>query len=163
VPPSVGLSERLLNRDHHEVYHAGNPTAPDGRALRRHGDQLERLLGGYYRARGRADDTMNLGGIKVSSIELEQAIDTHPAVYESAAIAVQPDGEGADRLVVFVVPTDGAAIDESLRGELGAVIARNVSPLFKIHELVAIDALPRTASNKVMRRRLRDDYADRRK
>lgn len=37
----------------------------DAQVLRRHGDEFERTAGGYYRAHGRADDTMNLGGIKV--------------------------------------------------------------------------------------------------
>ncbi len=73
IPPSIGLSQTLLNRDHDEVYHQGCPTGPDGQTLRRHGDQLERLPRGYYRAHGRADDTMNLGGIKVSSVELENS------------------------------------------------------------------------------------------
>ena len=49
VPPSLGLSTRLLNADHNEVYFAGTPR-PD---LRRHGDALERLSEGYYRIHGR--------------------------------------------------------------------------------------------------------------
>ncbi|MEE9269077.1 MAG: AMP-binding protein, partial [Candidatus Krumholzibacteria bacterium] len=50
VPPSIGLSDELLNRDHHEVYYEGTPTGPGGELLRRHGDQMERLGGGYYQA-----------------------------------------------------------------------------------------------------------------
>ena len=50
---------------------------------------------------------MNLGGIMVSSLDLERIIGGHPAVYESAAVAVQPEGEGAVRLVVFVVSDAG--------------------------------------------------------
>ena len=65
VPPSIGLSQELLNRDHEKVYHDDCPNGPSGEILRRHGDQLARLPGGFYRAQGRADDTMNLGGIKV--------------------------------------------------------------------------------------------------
>jgi len=61
IPPSIGLSNELLNRDHHEVYFGGTPPRPDGTRLRRHGDQIERLPGGYFRAHGRVDDTMNLG------------------------------------------------------------------------------------------------------
>ena len=72
VPPSVGLSTELLNDDHHDVYLADTPIA-DGRPLRRHGDHMQRLPGGYYRALGRVDDTMNLSGIKVSSAEIERA------------------------------------------------------------------------------------------
>jgi acetyl-CoA synthetase len=157
IPPSIGLSQKLLNADHHDVYYAGCPTGPDGEVLRRHGDHIERLPGGYYKARGRTDDTMNLGGIKVSSLELEQVLDEHEDVYESAAVAVRPGGEGADRLVVFAVTAGGVEPDR-LRQELGTLIAKHLNPLFKIHDLVLTDRLPRTASNKVMRRLLRDRY-----
>ena len=161
VPPSIGLSETLLNRDHDEVYHAGCPEGPHGEPLRRHGDQLARLPGGFYRAQGRADDTMNLGGIKVSSREIETVLDRHPAVYEAAAVAVQPEGEGAEKLVVFVRPVAGETPDaEALRRELGRELAAHLNPLFKIHDLVLVEDLPRTASNKLMRRELRRRYAE---
>jgi acetyl-CoA synthetase len=157
VPPSIGLSQTLLNRDHDEVYHTGCPPGPDGQRLRRHGDRLARLPGGFLRAQGRADDTMNLGGIKVSSIELERVVDRHPAVAESAAVAVQPGGEGAEALVVFAVlseETEGEVVLADLRRR----VADELNPLFKIHDLVVVDTLPRTASNKLMRRTLRSRY-----
>ncbi len=103
VPPSIGLSQTLLNRDHDAVYYEDCPGGPDDEVLRRHGDQVARLPGGYFRAQGRADDTMNLGGIKVSSLELERVLEHHAAVFEAAAVAVQPEGEGAEKLVLFVV------------------------------------------------------------
>jgi acetyl-CoA synthetase len=158
VPPSIGLSQRLLNRDHDAVYHEGCPSGPDGEVLRRHGDQVARLPGGYYRAQGRADDTMNLGGIKVSSLELERVLEHHPSVYEAAAVAVQPEGEGAERLVVFAVPSADADSGD-LRRELSGLLAAELNPLFKIHDLVIVDSLPRTASNKLMRRELRRQYS----
>jgi len=158
VPPSIGLSERLLNRDHDEVYHDGCPTGPAGEVLRRHGDQMARLPRGFLRAQGRADDAMNLGGIKVSSLELERVLGTHPSVFECAAVAVQPDGEGSDRLVVFVVPR-GEVDAGDLRRELAGLVAEHLNPLFRISDLVlAPEGLPRTASNKLMRRELRKRY-----
>jgi len=160
VPPSIGLSQRLLDREHHPIYYEGCPPGPNGERLRRHGDQFLKLGGGAMRAQGRADDTMNLGGIKVSSLELEQVIDTHPAVYESAAVAIQIDGEGAERLVVYAVLVPDAST-ESLRAELGRSIGQRLNPLFKIHDVVTIERLPRTASNKIMRRELRGRYASR--
>jgi acetyl-CoA synthetase len=119
---------------------------------------MARLPGGYFKAQGRADDTMNLGGIKVSSLEIERVVEHHPAVYEAAAVAVQPEGEGAEKLVVFAVLSGAAEVDK-LQQELGAVLARELNPLFKLHDLVLIDSLPRTASNKLMRRELRAQYA----
>ena len=157
VPPSIGLSQTLLNRDHDAVYYDECPVGPRGEVLRRHGDQVALLPGGYYRAQGRADDTMNLGGIKVSSLELERVIEHHPGVFEAAAVAVQPDGEGAERLVVFVVQAD--TVDQAaLTRDLGIMLAKELNPLFKIHDLVVVDTLPRTASNKLMRRELRSIY-----
>jgi len=157
IPPSIGLSQTLLNKDHHDIYYAGCPTGPGGETLRRHGDEFTGLGNGYFRAQGRADDTMNLGGIKVSSIELEEVINAHPAIFESAAVAVRFGGVGAENLVVYVVLTEDIS-RESLQQDLRRQIAAELNPLFKIHEVVTIDALPRTASNKVMRRELRDRY-----
>ena len=157
IPPAIGLSQRLLNRDHDEVYYAGCPAGPRGEVLRRHGDQIGRLHGGFYRAHGRADDTMNLGGIKVSSVELERVMNSHDAVYESAAVAVQPEGEGTENLVAFVVLDKPISSDE-LSANLQKMIGRELNPLFRIHDLVVSKSLPRTASNKLMRRKLRASY-----
>ena len=163
IPPAIGLSQTLLNkldnldRDHDEVYYVGCPSGPNGEVLRRHGDRMARLHKGFFKAAGRADDAMNLGGIKVSSAELEQVLDLHPAVYESAAIAIQPEGQGADKLVVYAVLRD--RVDQAeLRRELGSLIASKLNPLFKLHDLLVIDALPRTPSNKIVRRELRARY-----
>jgi acetyl-CoA synthetase len=78
-------------------------------------------------------------------------------VYEAAAVSVQPEGEGAERLVVFAVLADEVQ-QADLRKELAAVIASRLNPLFKIHDLVIVASLPRTASNKLMRRELRRQY-----
>ncbi len=158
VPPSIGLSQRLLNRDHHEAYHAGVPEGSEGQVLRRHGDRLTRLARGCYRAQGRADDTMNLAGVKVGSLEIERAPEGHEAVRACAAIGVQPGGEGAERLVVYVVP-GGEAEREKLKRELGTRLARKLNPLFRVHDLVITDSLPYTATNKLMRRKLKASYA----
>jgi acetyl-CoA synthetase len=163
IPPSVGLSNELVNRDHHDVYYADCPAGPGGEVLRRHGDQFERLGGGYFRAHGRADDTMNLSGIKVSSAEIERTLMTLPEVSECAAIAANPEGGGPTLLVVYAVLAAGVEADErALPRAMRQVLARDLNPLFRIHDVVLTDALPRTASNKVMRRHLRDRYAARR-
>ncbi len=155
VPPSVGLSTELLNEDHHDVYLAGTPIV-GGRPLRRHGDHMQRLPGGYYRALGRVDDTMNLSGIKVSSVEIERALSGVDDISECAAVEVADRHGGPDRLVIFAVATK--PVPDPLPA-LQRALAERLNPLFKISEVCLIDALPRTASNKVMRRELRAAYA----
>ena len=123
---------------------------------------MERLDGGYLRCQGRADDTMNLGGIKVSSAEIERAVSGVDGLVEAAAIAFDPPAGGPSLLVVYAVREPGASKDApALRIAMHKAISNNLNPLFKIHDVVLIDALPRTASNKVMRRVLRDRYAAR--
>lgn len=156
VPPSIGFSERLLNGDHDEVYHRGCPSGPGGEPLRRHGDRLVRLPGGGYRALGRADDTMNLGGVKVGSVELEECLAGHADVGECAAVAARV--EGTERLVAYVVPEREGLDPARLREELGERLKRELNPLFRLHDVVLVDALPRTASNKLLRRKLRARY-----
>ncbi len=158
VPPSMGLSSELLNMDHAAVYF--NDVPDIGRPLRRHGDQMVRVSDGYLRALGRVDDTMNLGGIKVSSADLEQAIGDVGGVAEVAAVAVPPPGGGPDRLIVFAVPSGGKPDAVMLRSIMQQSIRSRLNPLFKVHEVVITDALPRTASHKVMRRTLRSSYPE---
>ena len=117
---------------------------------------MQRLPGGYYRALGRVDDTMNLSGIKVSSAEIERALSGVHDISECAAVAVADRHGGPDRLVVFAVPT--RPIADPLPA-LQRALAKRLNPLFKISEVRLIDSLPRTASNKVMRRELRAAYA----
>jgi acetyl-CoA synthetase len=159
VPPSIGLSMALLNQEHHEIYFADAPKSSTGETLRRHGDQMEKLPGGYWRGHGRADDTMNLGGIKISSAEIEEVLQSVPNVVEAAAIAVSPAG-GSSQLVVYAV-CSGAKIlcKNDLADAMQLAIKHDLNPLFKIHDLILVAALPRTASNKVMRRELRDQWS----
>jgi len=157
VPPSIGLSTELLNKDHHKVYFENTPKGPDGQLLRRHGDQFQRMAGGYYRGHGRVDDTMNLGGIKVSSTEIERALNSIEEVNETAAIAVSGQDGGMSRLVVYTVPAPGANIEkETLQKTMQKTIKQHLNPLFKVHDVMLV--LPRTASNKIMRRKLRSQY-----
>ncbi len=157
VPPSFGLSTTLLNRDHHEAYFTGVPTMSAGRTLRRHGDLVERLGPRRYRVLGRADDTMNLGGIKVSSAEIERIAASIEGIREAAAVAVPPPGGGPSRLLIYAVLTDAEKVDVSALTDLVRVqIKRQLNPLFKLEQLVVVESLPRTASNKIMRRKLRE-------
>ena len=158
--PSLGLSVELLNQDHHTVYFEGTPK-PGNRKLRRHGDEIESTKSGFYRAHGRVDDTMNLGGIKVSSIELERTLNVLEGVAETAAIAVSDHSGGPSQLVVYAVLDPGVSVKSGqLRSAMQSLIKDKLNPLFKIQAVVNIECLPRTASNKVMRRVLRDKFLE---
>ena len=164
VPPSLGLSTSLLNADHDEVYFAGTPR-PD---LRRHGDAIERLGDDFetegwlaktkYRVHGRVDDTMNLSGIKVSPAEIEEVLNIVDGIQETAAVAISPKDGGPSRLVIYAVlaASEAAPAKQELHATLQTALSDHLNPLFRIHEVVTVDALPRTASNKIMRRLLRD-------
>ena len=157
VPPTVGFSQYLLNDDHDEIYYAGTPRGPEGAPLRRHGDRVVRLGQGFYHADGRVDDTMNLGGIKISSLELERVLRGLEAVSDCGAIGVSPPEGGGERLVVFVTAARDVNRDQ-ITAEMNAALAAHVNPLFRVHDVVVVEELPRTASNKLMRRTLREWY-----
>jgi acetyl-CoA synthetase len=153
----MGLSNTLLNRDHFKVYYKNTP-AFEGKLLRRHGDELEELENGYYKAQGRVDDAMNLGGIKVSSVQIEEVLNSLDFIKESAAIAVSPENGGPSLLVVFYVEKASNFLEDVRLQKAINCVKEKLNPLFKVHDLVKIEALPRTASNKVLRRSLRDIY-----
>jgi acetyl-CoA synthetase len=162
IPPSLGLSLTMLNRDHHAEYYANTPQGPGGKLLRRHGDELQRLANGYFRAQGRADDCMNLGGIKVSSLQIEEVVGGVEGVRETAAVAVSPPHGGPSMLVVYAVIAGETELNAAdLRAAMQQAIRAELNPLFQIHEVVITEALPRTASNKVLRRALRGEYEKR--
>lgn len=161
-PTIFGASTTLLNADHYDVYFKGMPVW-NGKVLRRHGDEFERTAGGYYRAHGRADDTMNLGGIKVSSIEIERICNgVHDNILETAAIGVPPLLGGPEQLVVAVVFKDQSIATEKLdqlKLVFNSSLQKKLNPLFRVSSVVVVPSLPRTASNKVMRRVLRQQFS----
>lgn len=156
IPPSIGLSTELLNADHHQVYYANMPKTPDGKILRRHGDQIKRLLNGTYCVLGRVDDTMNIGGIKVSAVEIERALAGIKDIIEVAAVATTQ--HGPSQLIIYAA-TKEKLDAKNLKQEMQQRINNFLNPLYKIHEVVLVDELPKTASNKIMRRVLRESYS----
>ena len=157
IPPIMGLSNSLLNKDHHDVYYKDTPKY-NGNILRKHGDELEQLHNSYYRALGRVDDSMNLGGIKVSSIQIEELINQLDFIKESAAIAISPKNGGPSKLVIYFIENNSDLNDEERLQKVREIVRRKLNPLFKVGDLVNIKRLPRTASGKVMRRELRNKY-----
>ncbi|GAU38776.1 hypothetical protein TSUD_279290 [Trifolium subterraneum] len=132
--------------------------------LRRHGDVFERTARGFYHAHGRADDTMNLGGIKVSSVEIERicnGVDSN--IVETAAIGIPPSGGGPEQLAVAVVLKNSNITPQDLqklRMSFNSALQKTLNPLFRVSQVVPAPSLPRTASNKVMRRVLRQQLAE---
>ncbi|PIA63416.1 hypothetical protein AQUCO_00201036v1 [Aquilegia coerulea] len=134
-PLMFGASNTLLNANHFDVYFKGMPTWK-GKVLRRHGDEFERTSGGYYRAHGRADDTMNLGGIKVSSIEIERVCNgANDTILETAAIGVPPLEGGPEQLVIVVVLKDLNNLEtnlDTLKASFNSRLQKKLNPLFKV-------------------------------
>ncbi|XP_039684695.1 probable acyl-activating enzyme 18, peroxisomal isoform X2 [Medicago truncatula] len=156
-PVSMGATDRLLNADHEKIYFEGMPLYK-GKVLRRHGDIIKRTVGGHLVVQGRADDTMNLGGIKTSSVEIERVCDrADECILETAAVSVSPANGGPEQLVIFVVLKKGYDSDaETLKKKFSKAIQTNLNPLFKISLVKIVPMFPRTASNKILRRVLRD-------
>ncbi|WJX72310.1 putative acyl-activating enzyme 17, peroxisomal [Trifolium repens] len=159
----LGASNTLLNADHYGVYFKGMPLW-NGKVLRRHGDVFERTARGFYHAHGRADDTMNLGGIKVSSVEIERicnGVDSN--IVETAAIGIPPSGGGPEQLAVAVVLKNSNITPQDLlklKMSFNSALQKTLNPLFRVSQVVPVPSLPRTASNKVMRRVLRQQLAE---
>lgn len=156
IPPIMGLSTELLNKNHKHIYYDDTPKFHQ--QLRKHGDELIQLEKGYFKILGRVDDAMNLGGIKVSATQIEAAINQLDFVLESAAIAIAPEEGGPAKLVVYYVQKTNDLNDDERLKVAQKIVKSEINPLFKVADFVKIDNLPRTASNKIMRRTLRDNY-----
>jgi len=164
IPPSIGLSNDLLNYDHFEEYFRGVPSGPNGEVLRRHGDRVERLGGGFYRHHGRIDDMINLNGVKTSAEEIRSVIG-NDLVADAKPIAVDTDGSGQHRLVVYAVPRDlrfleSHGLPERLRTQFQRDIKERLNPLLAhVEEVVLVSELPQAGPGKTKTmQELRRDY-----
>jgi acetyl-CoA synthetase len=164
IPPSIGLSNDLLNYDHFEEYFRGVPSGSNGEVLRRHGDRVERLGGGFYRHHGRIDDMINLNGVKTSAEEIRSVIG-NDLVADAKPIAVDTDGSGQHRLVVYAVPRDLRLIEshdlpERLRTQFQRDIKERLNPLLAhVEEVVLVSELPQAGPGKTKTmQELRRDY-----
>lgn len=118
------------------------------------GDLFSMDEDGYLYYHGRADDMLKVSGQWVSPIEVERAIMEHPSVKECAVVGV-PSEEGLLRIKAYVVPKEGVSSGPELEAEIIETVKR-ILPHFKAPRWVSfVDELPRTATGKVMRYRLR--------
>lgn len=118
------------------------------------GDSCYRDEDGFYFFCGRDDDMMKVGGIWVSPLEIESALADHPAVIE-AAVAAWPDEDGLDKPKAFVVLHTRRAAGEELRAELAGFVKQRLAPFKYPRWIEFLDELPKTASGKIQRFRLR--------
>jgi acetyl-CoA synthetase len=109
---------------------------------------------GYYWIMGRIDDVLNVSGHRLSTIEIESALVSHPNVAEAAAVG-RPDDLKGEAVVVFVTLKDGDPND-TLRNELKKHVRHEIGALAQPDDVRFTGALPKTRSGKIMRRLLRD-------
>jgi len=109
---------------------------------------------GYYWIMGRIDDVINVAGHRLSTIEVESALVSHPAVAESAAVG-RPHEVKGEAIAAFVTLKDVEASDE-LRDELKKHVRTEIGALAVPDDIRFAATLPKTRSGKIMRRLLRD-------
>lgn len=107
---------------------------------------------GYFHFLDRTKDVIKVKAENVASAEVERVLVTHPAVADAAVVGV-PDSRRDERIVAYVLPASGAALDvEEVRAFCGRSLAR-----FKVpHEVHVVDDMPRTSIGKIRKNELRD-------
>ncbi|MCS7167069.1 MAG: acetate--CoA ligase [Gemmatales bacterium] len=115
---------------------------------------------GYFWVMGRVDDVLNVAGHRLSTMEVESALVSHPKVTEAAAVG-RPDPIKGEALVCFVTLAAGVQPSEALKQELREHVAKEIGPIARPDDIRFTDALPKTRSGKIMRRLLRDIAAGR--
>lgn len=118
------------------------------------GDGARRDAAGYYRVTGRVDDIIIVSGHNLGTAPIEDAINEHPAVAESAIVGFPHDIKG-NALYGFVILKDIGADRDQLRKEINQLISEHVGPIAKLDKVQFTDGLPKTRSGKIMRRILR--------
>jgi benzoate-CoA ligase family protein len=120
----------------------------------RSGDTMYRDADGYFFFCGRGDDMLKVGGIWVAPFEIESALAAHPAVVEAAVIGA-PDENGLIKPMGFCVLRDVALAGAALETELIGFVKGRLAPFKYPRWIKFIDELPKTASGKIQRFKLR--------
>jgi acetyl-CoA synthetase len=123
------------------------------------GDNARQDEDGYYWIMGRIDDVLNVSGHRLSTIEIESALVSHPNVAEAAAVG-RPHELKGEAVSVFVT-LRGAEPSDELLAALKAHVRQEIGPLAVPDDIHFTGALPKTRSGKIMRRLLKDIAAGR--
>ena len=120
------------------------------------GDGALRDESGYYRITGRVDDVIIVSGHNLGTAPIEDAINEHPDVAESAIVGYPHDIKG-NALYGYVTLKDSGKLrdEETLRKEINQSITEHIGPIAKLNKIQFSDGLPKTRSGKIMRRILR--------
>src|SRR5690554_60661 len=132
------------------------------------GDNALRDEVGYYRITGRADDVVIVSGHNLGTAPIEDAINQHPAIAESAVVGFPHDIKGNALYGYISLKLEGGSRDrENLKKEINQLIADHYGPIGKLDKIQFVDDLPKTRSGKILRRMLRsiaagqvDDFGD---
>jgi len=118
------------------------------------GDGAKRDEDGRYRIIGRVDDVINVSGHRIGTAEVEDAIDQHSGVVESAVVGY-PHGIKGQGIYAYVKPHHEVVDEEHFRKEILAVVTKHIGPIAKPDMIQFVTQLPKTRSGKIMRRILR--------
>ena len=124
----------------------------------RTGDKYSRDADGYYWYAGRSDDMMKVGGIWVSPVEVENALIEHASVLE-CGVGARADRDGLTKPLAYVVVRQGVAATPELAAELQQFARTRLSEYKRPRWVEFIDELPKTATGKVQRYKLRERAA----
>jgi acetoacetyl-CoA synthetase len=113
----------------------------------RHGDWIELLPDGGCIIYGRSDATLNRGGVRMGTSEFYRAVEAFDEIGDS--LVVDTGRLGAEgRLILYVVPAEGAELDDDLKNRLRAVLRAQLSPRHVPDEIHQVPGIPRTLSGK---------------
>ncbi len=118
------------------------------------GDGSRRDKDGYYRITGRVDDVLNVSGHRLGTAEIENAIDEHPLVIESAVVGYPHDIKG-EGIFAFAICENGIDDLAAFKKEVNDLVSKFISPIAKPDKIQVVQGLPKTRSGKIMRRILR--------
>jgi len=124
------------------------------------GDGVKRDEDGYYRILGRMDDVINVSGHRLGTAEIENAINEHPLVSESAVVGSPHEIKGQE-IFAYVVGTDiPRDSEEELKNSIKKGVSKMISPIARPDQILFVSGLPKTRSGKIMRRILKQIAAD---